>query len=93
MLFFQWFVKFRLNDDESERQNILKYRGDLLYQKRKYKEALGVYQESFQCFPPNNAVQGRELMESMALCLLKLGKFDDALSLVTEALVSKFSSQ
>ncbi|XP_074629520.1 uncharacterized protein LOC141887114 isoform X2 [Acropora palmata] len=67
--------------DEFERQNIKKYQGDLLYQRCKYKEALCMYQDSWQCLSPNNAVLGRELTESMALCLLKLGKVEDALAI------------
>ena len=82
-------MKFFPNDDQAERQNIKKYQGDLLYQKHKYQEALVAYHESWQCLPPNNVVLARELTESMAVCLLKLGKSDDALTLVKEIMVSK----
>ena len=74
--------------DEFERQNIKKYQGDLLYQRCKYKEALCMYQDSWQCLSPNNAVLGRELTESMALCLLKLGKVEDALAIAKKIQVS-----
>lgn len=81
-------MKFCPNDDQSERQNIKKYQGDLLYQKHKYQEALVAYQESWQCLPPNNIVLARELTESIAVSLLKLGKSDEALTLVKEVMVS-----
>ena len=73
---------------KSDKQNIKKYQGDLLYQKHQYQEALVMYQESRQCVPLNNAVLDRELMESIAMCLLKLEKFDAALTLVKETMVS-----
>ena len=46
-----------------------------------------MYQESRKCLPPNNAVVDRELIESMTICLLKLGKCDDALTLIKEVMV------
>lgn len=84
----QWFMQHNPDEDEFERQNIKKYQGDLLYQRQKYKEALCMYQDSWQCLSPNNAVLGRELTESMALCLLQLGKFEDALVVVRKIQVS-----
>ena len=77
-----------LNGDQLERQAIRKYRGDLLFQKQNYEEAFTMYQESRKCLPPNNAVVDRELIESMAMCLLKLGKCDEALTLIKEVMVS-----
>lgn len=77
------------NNDQSERQTIMKFQGDLLFQKQNYSEALVKYQESRQCLPPNNTVLDRELIESMAICLLKLGKCDDAVMLLKEAMVSE----
>lgn len=76
------------NDDQVERQVIRKYQGDLLFQNQNYEEAFTIYQESRKCLPPNNAVVDRELIESMAMCLLKLGKCDDALTLIKEVMVS-----
>ena len=76
------------SEDQFERQAIRKYQGDLLFQKQNYKEAYTMYQESRKCLPSNNAVMDRELIESMAMCLLKLGKCDDALTLIKEVMVS-----
>ena len=76
------------SEDQMERQNIKKFQGDLLYQRHQYKEALCMYQESQQYLSPNNSVLARELTESMAMCLLKLEKFEDALKLVGEIQVS-----
>lgn len=78
----EWFMKFHVKNDQLEKQIMMKYRGDLLFQKQKYSEALSMYQESLQCLSSNNTVIEWELTESMALCLLKLDKPDDALSLV-----------
>lgn len=58
-----------------------------MYHKHKYELALVMYQESRQRLPPNNTVLDRELLESMAMCLLKLGKFSEALTLVKETIV------
>lgn len=81
-------MHLHLNNDQSEIQAIKKYQGDLLFQKQKYSEALSMYQESRQCLPPSYTVLERELTESMALCLLKLDKPDDALTLVQEIMVT-----
>lgn len=80
-------MKFHVKD-ETERQIIKKYQGDLFFQKHQYSKALSVYQESLQCLTPNNTVLEWELTESMALCLLKQDKPDDALSLVRGMMVS-----
>ena len=77
------------NCDPSERQTIRKYQGDLLFQKQNYSEAFDMYQESRQYLPPNNTVLDRELIESMAICLLKLGKCEDAVTLLKETMVSR----
>lgn len=58
-----------------------------MYHKHKYEQALVMYQESRQSLPSNNTVLDRELLESMAMCLLKLGKFNEALTLVKETIV------
>ena len=76
------------NSDHAERQTISKYQGDLLFRKQNYREAFAVYQESRKYLPPNNTVLDRELIESMAICLLKLGKCDDAVTLLKEVMVS-----
>ncbi|XP_068695590.1 uncharacterized protein [Montipora foliosa] len=82
----EWFMRCSslTSGDQMERQNIKKFQGDLLYQRHQYKEALCMYQESQQYLSPNNSVLARELTESMAMCLLKLEKFEDALKLVGE---------
>ncbi|XP_068728722.1 uncharacterized protein [Montipora capricornis] len=80
----EWFMRCSSSEDQMERQNIKKFQGDLLYQRHQYKEALCMYQESQQYLSPNNSVLARELTESMAMCLLKLEKFEDALKLVGE---------
>ena len=80
-------MRFSANDEPAEKQNIRKYQGDLLYHKHEYQQALVMYQESWQSLPPNNTVLERELLESMAMCLLKLGKFNEALTLVKETIV------
>ncbi|XP_020612291.1 serine/threonine-protein kinase Chk2-like [Orbicella faveolata] len=82
----EWFMQCSPNDDQVERQAIRKYQGDLLFQNQNYEEAFTIYQESRKCLPPNNAVVDRELIESMAMCLLKLGKCDDALTLIKEVM-------
>ena len=86
-------MQFCSDGDQAEQQSIKKYQGDLLYRKHKYKEALAVYQESQHCLPPNNTVLARELLESMAMCLLKLEKFNDALVLTKQIMVSNFKCQ
>lgn len=85
--FCQWFMRSSPNNDPAEKQNIRKFQGDLLYHKHKYEQAFVMYQESRQRLPPNNTVLDRELLESMAMCLLKLGKFNEALTLVKETIV------
>ena len=64
-----------------------KYQGDLFYHRAQYSEALACYQESRQCLPPNSAVLDRELTESITICLWKLGKLDDAVSIIKEITV------
>ena len=81
-------MHLHLNNDQSDRQAIKKYQGDLLFQKQKYSEALSMYQESRQCLSPSYTVLEWELTESMALCLLKLDKPGDALTLVQEIMVT-----
>jgi len=85
----EWFMQFCSDGDQAEQQSIKKYQGDLLYRKHKYQEALAVYQESQHCLPPNNTVLARELLESMAMCLLKLEKFNDALVLTKQIMDNK----
>ena len=80
-------MRFSANDGPAEKQNIRKCQGDLLYHKHEYQQALVMYQESWQSLPPNNTVLERELLESIAMCLLKLGKFNEALTLVKETIV------
>jgi len=82
-------MQFSPNGDQSEKQSIKKYQGDLLYRKHRYQEALAAYQESRHCLSPNNTVLARELLESMAMCLLKLEKFNDALVLIKQTMDDK----
>ena len=83
-------MQFSPSGHQSEKQSIKKYQGDLLYLKHKYQEALAAYQESRHCLSPNSTVLARELLESMAMCLLKLDKFNDALVLIKQTMVSNF---
>ena len=85
ILSYQWF--FTENVERTEHKDrwltVKKCQADWFYYKQRYTEALNIYQGIRRYLPSNNSTLIRETMEATAQCLLKLGKADDALMLVS----------
>ncbi|XP_013909555.1 PREDICTED: uncharacterized protein C8orf76 homolog, partial [Thamnophis sirtalis] len=65
--------------DDLERINIKKFRGDLAYKKQEFQKALQEYSSCLALVPSSNIAMRRDLKESQARCLAHLGKHEEAM--------------
>uniref|UniRef100_A0A8C5RCS2 Chromosome 8 open reading frame 76 n=1 Tax=Laticauda laticaudata TaxID=8630 RepID=A0A8C5RCS2_LATLA len=75
----EWFCEQVECQDDLERMNIKKFRGDLAYKKQEYQKALQKYSSCLALVPSSNNAMRRDLKESQARCLAHLGKHKEAL--------------
>ena len=58
---------------------LLKYRADLLYYKKEYRQSAVQYEAVLKEVPVSNSVVHREVTDSLARCWLHVGEFQRAL--------------
>ncbi|XP_073541608.1 uncharacterized protein C8orf76-like isoform X2 [Phyllobates terribilis] len=74
----QWFNGDVNQDDLVEAHTMLKFRADLSYRREDY-EAFNVYSDCSALIPLANNAMRRDVQESQARCLLRLGRHKEAL--------------
>ncbi|XP_007435951.2 uncharacterized protein C8orf76 homolog [Python bivittatus] len=87
----EWFCEQVNCQDDLERVNVRKFRGDLAYKQQEFQKALQEYSSCLALVPPSNTAMRRDLKESQARCLAHLGKHEEALR-IAENLVGTFPS-
>ncbi|XP_032078151.1 uncharacterized protein C8orf76-like [Thamnophis elegans] len=75
----EWFCEQVDCQDDLERINIKKFRGDLAYKKQEFQKALQEYSSCLALVPSSNIAMRRDLKESQARCLAHLGKHEEAM--------------
>ncbi|XP_034278138.1 uncharacterized protein C8orf76 homolog isoform X1 [Pantherophis guttatus] len=75
----EWFCEQVDCQDDLERINIKKFRGDLAYKQQEFQKALQEYSSCLALVPSSNIAMRRDLKESQARCLAHLGKHEEAL--------------
>ncbi|KAK9403048.1 putative protein C8orf76-like [Crotalus adamanteus] len=75
----EWFCEQVDCQDDLERINIKKFRGDLAYKQQEFQKALQEYSSCLALVPSSNTAMRRDLKESQARCLAHLGKHEEAL--------------
>ncbi|KAM3842052.1 uncharacterized protein C8orf76-like [Vipera latastei] len=75
----EWFCEQVDCQDDLERINTKKFRGDLAYKQQEFQKALQEYSSCLALVPSSNAAMRRDLKESQARCLAHLGKHEEAL--------------
>ena len=78
-LYMQWFTEPRYDsctDSSSPDSDFMltKFRADLAYLQRQYKQAATLYEATLRAVPPSNTVVVREVTESVARCRLHLSQ-------------------
>ncbi|XP_040293641.1 uncharacterized protein C8orf76 homolog isoform X2 [Bufo bufo] len=86
----QWFNEDVTNEHLVEVHNILKFRADLLYRQKDFEKAFIEYSDCYALIPPANNVMRRDVQESQARCLIRLGRHKEALE-IAEALLQATS--
>ncbi|KAL7984089.1 hypothetical protein Chor_002659, partial [Crotalus horridus] len=81
-----WFCEQVDCQDDLERINIKKFRGDLAYKQQEFQKALQEYSSCLALVPSSNTAMRRDLKESQARCLAHLGKHEEALRIAENLL-------
>lgn len=77
----QWFFEETDFEDDADIINVKKFRGDLAYHQQEFKKALGEYSSCYALLPPSNVAMRRDVQESRARCLARLGRHKEALEI------------
>nr|XP_056710816.1 uncharacterized protein C8orf76 homolog [Euleptes europaea] len=77
----QWFCEETDFEDDADIINIKKFRGDLAYNQQAFKKALCEYSSCLAVLPSSNTAMRRDIQESQARCLARLGRHKEALEI------------
>ncbi|KAM3913210.1 uncharacterized protein C8orf76 homolog [Leptodactylus fuscus] len=77
----QWFNEDVTADDLVEVHTILKFRADLSYRQEDFEKAFNEYSECCALIPRANNAMRRDVQESQARCLIRLGRHKEALEI------------
>ncbi|XP_063817794.1 uncharacterized protein C8orf76 homolog [Pseudophryne corroboree] len=77
----QWFTEDVNNDDFIDVPTTLKFRADLSYRQEAFQRALNEYSDCYVLLPPANNAMRRDVQESQARCLIRLGRYKEALDI------------
>ncbi|XP_044155527.1 uncharacterized protein C8orf76 homolog isoform X2 [Bufo gargarizans] len=82
----QWFNEDVTKEHLAEVHNIVKFRADLLYRQKDFEKAFIEYSDCYALIPPANNVMRRDVQESQARCLIRLGRHKEALEIAEDLL-------
>ncbi|XP_069609627.1 uncharacterized protein C8orf76 homolog isoform X1 [Ranitomeya imitator] len=77
----RWFIANVNQDDLLEAHTVLKFRADLSYRQEDYAKAFTVYSDCYALIPLANNAMRRDVQESQARCLIRLGRHKEALEI------------
>ncbi|XP_075072482.1 uncharacterized protein C8orf76 homolog [Mixophyes fleayi] len=77
----RWFTEDENNDDFTDVPTTLKFRADLAYRQEEFEKALNEYNDCYLLIPPANNAMRRDVQESQARCLIRLGRYKEALEI------------
>ncbi|XP_077115013.1 uncharacterized protein C8orf76 homolog isoform X4 [Ranitomeya variabilis] len=77
----RWFIANVNQDDLLEAHTVLKFRADLSYRREDYAKAFTVYSDCYALIPLANNAMRRDVQESQARCLIRLGRHKEALEI------------
>ncbi|XP_069812380.1 uncharacterized protein C8orf76-like [Dendropsophus ebraccatus] len=87
----QWFMEDVSSDDLAEVHTIWKFRADFSYRQEEFEKAFNEYTGCYALIPPANNAMRRDVLESQARCLIRLGRHKEALE-ITEMLAKGVSN-
>jgi len=88
----QWFER-KVPADSDEELTITKFKAHAAYKKKNYQQAASLYKACAKLLPSNANLVLREVGESRARCLLKLGRLEDCEQLLLSLLGEKGNPQ
>ncbi|CAJ0916513.1 unnamed protein product [Ranitomeya imitator] len=77
----RWFIANVNQDDLLEAHTVLKFRADLSYRQEDYAKAFTVYSDCYALITLANNAMRRDVQESQARCLIRLGRHKEALEI------------
>ncbi|XP_056386022.1 uncharacterized protein C8orf76 homolog isoform X2 [Hyla sarda] len=77
----QWFQEDLSSADLAEVHTMWKFRADFSYRQEDFEKALKEYSDCYALIPPANNAMRRDVQESQARCLMRLGRHKEALEI------------